>query len=355
MNENESKALPCAEVAAELPPSEAPEALAKPSEKKKRKGPKIAILIILLVLAFALVGSVSFFIGRNPDFDYSKLIPAFMKEKEPKTPPEFLGMWSGEGHTFNASANDIIELDGVKYTYTWAEDSITLKNSQNEEIRIGYKKTSNRIKLWKDEDKTDFIYVRRLIKTEENELYGSWVYGDTVISFSDMGTAEIYGNSYTYTVDGFEITCTSNKKTEYMFYTVNGDYLDLWQPGAPEKTLSFIRQGSLLPQLIGTWVLNNGSEYFVVSKDGSMNICDLTGVNSELYEDIVSASVDKDTVAIDYSSVSFVYSITVDGDYLRLDLAGKLIGEYYRVSKNTDLSPNDIEFLWSVYEPDEAV
>lgn len=331
------------------------EVVAEAPKKKKRIGLKITILVIVLLLAFAGVSAVSFFLGRNPDFEFSKLIPSFEKEEEPTEPAEFFGMWEGEDHTFCASAGNIIELDGKTYTCTWDDKTITLRLNEDEEVVIGYKRTSNRIKLWKDGDKDDSVYLRRNAPSEPEKLCGSWVHGDTVISFSDMGTADIYGGTYDYTADGFEITCQGKSGREYMFYTIDGENLILWQPGESDKKLSFIREGSLVPKLVGTWVLNNGTEYVVISKDGTVEICDLTGRNSELYEDIVEARVENETIIVRYPGTQLTYNITLDNDYMKLDFASKLVGEYYRVSEKTNLSVSDVEFMWSIYSIDENI
>ncbi len=361
MNENEammtvSEDTPsgtAAEAAAETPAEAPSEAVEEATKKKTRRGLKITILVIALVIAFAGVGAVSFFLGRNPDFDFSSLIPSFKMAPEAAEPAEFLGLWEGDEHSFYASAGNIIELDGVKYTCKWNDKTITLKTEDGEEIVIGYKRTSNRLRLWKDGGKENSAYFRRKFPCEAETLCGSWVHGDTVISFSDMGKADIYGRSYSYTADGFEITCKGKKGREYMFYSIDGDNLTLWQPGESGRKISFIREGSLIPKLVGTWVLNNGTEYLVVSKDGSVRLCDLTGQNASLYEGITDVFIEGEKFMVRGSNIQMAYSITLDNECMKLELASKLIGEYYRVSEKTNLSVNDVEFMWSIYSASE--
>lgn len=323
------------------------------AKEKKRKGAG-AIKVILFVILVIAVAVGSFILGRSLDFDLDEIFASCNSKTGNGTEeaPEFLGVWSNDKHAFYISAGGIIEIDGASYSYTWDAKTITIKTDDGESYAIRYKKMSNTLKLWLEEDRDDSVSVRRNSRENPDELCGAWTLGDTEICFNADGTAEIYGKSYTYTADSYEITCKSKSGNEYMFYTVDGDFLKLWLPGGSDRTLTFVKSDSLVPGLMGTWVSDESEEYLVCHADGTV---ELSGLEEEYFGEEISAYVEDESLVLRIGEVKVPFDVELDNDSLKLFYLGENLASFYRISTETDLSIDEIELLWDMYSPTEAM
>ncbi len=349
-----TREIPTAETAVSAEPNaEAVADTPSESEKPVRKSKKALIVVLVAILVIA-VGVSSFILGRHSDFDFGSIFAPFFgsTEDEAEEAPEFLGAWSDSKHSVYISAGGIIEIDGAGYSYTWDSKTITVKAADGESYAIRYKKMSNTLKLWLDGNKDDSVSLRRNTRGDADALCGSWSLGDTEIVFNADGTAEIYGKSYTYTADSYEITCKSKSGKEYMFYTVDGDFLSLWLPGESAKTLRFARSDSLIPMLTGTWVSTESDDYIICHADGTV---EFNSSSEEYFDTETSTYIEDESLVISVDGIRIPFDIELDGDRLELCYLGETIGTFCRISTKTDLTDEEIELLWELYSPTEAV
>ncbi len=355
----EETVVPAEEAAvAETPAEETSEAAAEETAeeaapaKKKGRGKKalLAIVITVLVLGF---GAGAFLLGRNTEFDPLAIFTA-ADRNETAEPPVFLGIWSDDEYTLSVSAGGILDINGTAYSYTTEGKIIVIRDSSGTEYRLGWKKASNTLMLWLDGERDDSVSLRKEIKNDPEDLYGTWYLGDVEVTFNEDGTAEIYGKEYTYTADGFEITCVSEAGTEYMFYDFEKDFLILALPAEINKTLRFVSENSIIPLITGTWVNENGYEYTVYYPDGSVELRDFSGFSNYEYGDTLEACIEGNKLIMLYSGYKFVCDIEVDGDCMKTYYLGELMETAYCVSRETDITPEDVKRLWDMYTPTEA-
>ncbi len=356
----EMAAEPVTEVAAEPVTEIAVEPSDEESTARKnnRKALKVALVMMIIFIVFIGFGAAAFVLARNSEFRFSDMAASCTNsESKVIEAPEFTGAWESDDHTFLASSGGIIEIDGKGYKCTWDDKKITLTLDDESTLDVKYKKVSRTLKLWVKEDKSDSVSMRASDKNNPEDICGSWQLGETVISFSDMGDAHIYGTDYSYSADGYEITCSSKSGNEYLFYTVSGDALTIWQPGEPEKKLTFFREGSRVSALVGTWVDQYGTEYIVVKPDGSVVYGDYLGVQDELGDDM-TITLEGDKFVLSVMGIDVDMNIVeLDGDRMRIsiDALGQIAeANYYRVTREFDLDSDEISLLWDMYSPTEA-
>ena len=176
------------------------------------------------------------------------------------------------------------------------------------------------------------------------DLIGKWTYSesgyDYFMEFGEDGSLDIWQansvgeeirrESYTYTVEGNELTImVSSDNPGRTIYTIEGDTLTISNPDNPSEASVFTRAESTsntpeytASDLSGTWVLDGGNSsiYMSFTEDGSVE-CWVIATTGEEFDRVTNVyTITGNELYMTYANGQDpeTFIITIDGDTLRM-------------------------------------